>query len=217
MSNNLPSVGRICLPSTSKISLHERFTKLSAESAASNVEKIKRVGLAASLKSSEKNRKLALQMASRPSVQAALRIKKKTIRQRVGAVNPLSFRQTKQNRRPQLSGLALARNLKQRLGTVANNRFSIVNSPRLQLPFNSRIKILGTRGLQAKVFNAGNTGNINGRRKIFRNQRQNQANNSFVINRVNNNVGFKKSYKFQKKNNFRGRLQAFVGPRKNFR
>ena len=80
-------------------------------------------------------------------------------------------------------------------GTVANNRFSIVNSPRLQLPFNSRIKILGTRGQQAKVFNAGNTGNINGRRKIFRNQRQNQANNSFVINRVNNNVGFKKSYK----------------------
>jgi hypothetical protein len=54
---------------------------------------------------------------------------------------------------------------------------------------------LGTQGHQATVFNAGNTGNINGRRKVFRNQRQNQAYNSYVINRVNNNVGFKKRNK----------------------
>jgi hypothetical protein len=53
---------------------NKRFTKLSAALAVST-EKIKRVGPAAPLRSSEKNRKLALQMASRPSVQAALRIK----------------------------------------------------------------------------------------------------------------------------------------------
>lgn len=207
MSNNLPT-GKICLPSTSKISLHERFTKLSNALAVSNIEKIKRVGPAAPLRSSEKNRKLALQMASRPSVQAALRIKNKTIRQRVGAVNPLSYRQTKQTR-PQLSGLAPARNLKQRLGPVAvANRLSVTNS------LAGRIKILGNKSQQARVLN---TGNFNARGKIFRNQRQNQANNLYVINRVNNNVGFKKRNKFQLKNNLRGRLQAFVGQKKNFR
>ena len=58
-----------------------RFTKL-AKTAKPIVktDKIKRVGAGVKLKSSARNRNLALQMGNRPTVKAALKIKNVTLR-----------------------------------------------------------------------------------------------------------------------------------------
>lgn len=82
---------KISLPSTSKMSLHDRFTKLAkarpptTKSAVSAVSSIPAV---AGARASAKNRQLALQMANRPSVQAALKLKNKSIKQRLGQLKP---------------------------------------------------------------------------------------------------------------------------------
>ena len=64
---------RILLPSSSKISLNERFTKMAkVKPLKEPVTVVKKMNPVASIK----NRRLAMQMANRPSVQAALKIKK---------------------------------------------------------------------------------------------------------------------------------------------
>jgi len=72
---------KIMLSSTSKVSLHDRFTKLASTSVEN--PRVERVGVnKVGIKpASARNRQLAIQMAKRPSVQAALRIKNKSIKQ----------------------------------------------------------------------------------------------------------------------------------------
>jgi len=84
MSTNVPS--RINLGANTKVSLHDRFTKLSkAKLAASSHEPRSSQGVHVA---SSKNRALALQMAERPTVQAALKLKaankKLSLNQRLG-------------------------------------------------------------------------------------------------------------------------------------
>lgn len=86
---------KILLTTSTKISLHDRFTKLakarpevSASVAAAAAAAAKKSDSAASgltaSQASARNRRLALQMANRPTVKAALALKKKSIRQRLG-------------------------------------------------------------------------------------------------------------------------------------
>ena len=78
---------KILLSSSTKVSLHDRFTKLAKSSSQNETKRIGEKGgvnKAGIRPASAKNRKLAIQMANRPSVQAALRIKNKSIRQQNG-------------------------------------------------------------------------------------------------------------------------------------
>jgi hypothetical protein len=72
---------KILLSSSTKVSLHDRFTKLAKSTSQTDKGGVIKAGIRPA---SAKNRKLAIQMASRPSVQAALRIKNKSIRQQIG-------------------------------------------------------------------------------------------------------------------------------------
>jgi len=202
-------VARITLASSTKISLHERFTKLAKLAPVLN-DKIPRVNNTP-LKSTERNRRLALQMANRPSVQAALRFKNKNLNQRLDGNIPRQGNQvqTPFKRRGLVNNQTnRLQNVKQRLG----NRIGDVNTPRI----GGRIKIIGTQ--QTRVVNKTNLGNrLRNPNQTGRFQRNNQnANNNTAINRVNNNNnGFKKRIGFQKVNNLKGRLQN-NGTRKNF-
>jgi hypothetical protein len=78
---------KILLSSSTKVSLHDRFTKLAKSTTQNETKRIgDKVGInkAGIRPASAKNRKLAIQMANRPSVQAALRIKNRSIRQQIG-------------------------------------------------------------------------------------------------------------------------------------
>lgn len=85
---------KILLTSTTKISLNDRFAKLAKIKPASEVvATVAPVAAAAGplvspkVRASAQNQRLALQMAARPSVRAALQIKKKSIRQQLDVAN----------------------------------------------------------------------------------------------------------------------------------
>lgn len=76
---------KIVISSSTKVSLNDRFTKLSQAKVTTNAPVKSNSDLARiSNQATIQNRKLALQMANRPSVQAALKLKNKSIKQRIG-------------------------------------------------------------------------------------------------------------------------------------
>ncbi|XP_063232055.1 chromatin target of PRMT1 protein-like [Bacillus rossius redtenbacheri] len=74
---------KLVLKSTTKMSLNDRFTQLRNHHAEFTVHKI-RENNALRQQASIKNQRLAQQMERRPAVIAALRLKKKSVRQRLG-------------------------------------------------------------------------------------------------------------------------------------
>ncbi|OPL33090.1 hypothetical protein AM593_05194, partial [Mytilus galloprovincialis] len=81
---------KIVLKSTTKMSLNDRFSTIQAtvrqpaqQASVSNI----RAKMAAQHQATAANKRLAMQMANRPSVQAALKIKKKSLKQRLGFGN----------------------------------------------------------------------------------------------------------------------------------
>ncbi|XP_074657654.1 chromatin target of PRMT1 protein-like isoform X2 [Tubulanus polymorphus] len=103
MSSSIPA--KIVLKSTTKMSLNERFTNIQKMPVVQNV----RAQMAATTQASAKNRRLAQQMANRPAVQAALKIKQRTMQQRLGA-------------RPATPGGNAGISVKQRLNMTARGR-----------------------------------------------------------------------------------------------
>lgn len=79
--NKLNSQNKLVFSASTKISLHDRFTELAMLRPVSSSGLKKCLTLTLNRqKASAKNRRLAIQMANRPSVQAALKLKKRSIR-----------------------------------------------------------------------------------------------------------------------------------------
>ncbi|XP_064596048.1 chromatin target of PRMT1 protein-like isoform X3 [Liolophura sinensis] len=77
---------KIVLKSSTKMSLNERFTHIQKQPKSPPTQNA-RAKMAAQQQASVQNRRLAQQMANRPSVQAALKIKQKSLKQRLGKSN----------------------------------------------------------------------------------------------------------------------------------
>ncbi|XP_034235111.1 chromatin target of PRMT1 protein-like [Thrips palmi] len=75
---------KIILKNSTQMSLHERFTYLRQPSRQEGTVQTVRANLALQQQASARNRRLAAQMERRPAVMAALKIKQKTLRQRLG-------------------------------------------------------------------------------------------------------------------------------------
>ncbi|XP_048749260.2 chromatin target of PRMT1 protein-like isoform X3 [Ostrea edulis] len=75
---------KIVLKSTTKMSLNDRFTNIVTMPTSPQTIRAK---MAATQQASSANRRLAQQMANRPTVQAALKIKKASLKQRLGTTN----------------------------------------------------------------------------------------------------------------------------------
>ncbi|KAK8741048.1 hypothetical protein OTU49_002467 [Cherax quadricarinatus] len=88
------SVGKIILKSTTRMSLNDRFTVLRQEKptgqgqAALGLEDRRQ-----QTQASRRNQRLAAQMERRPAVVAALKLKKKSVEQRLNGPRPLSVKQ----------------------------------------------------------------------------------------------------------------------------
>lgn len=80
---------KIVLKSTTNISLNERFSHIAQQvrqaPQATPVQQQVRARMAAQQQASSRNRRLAQQMANRPAVQAALKLKKRSMQQRLGS------------------------------------------------------------------------------------------------------------------------------------
>lgn len=90
---------KLVVSASTKISLHDRFTELAMLKPISSSSLKK--GLALTLtrqKASAKNRRLAIQMANRPSVQAALKLKKRSIRHNEIKSKISNYRKTIENK-----------------------------------------------------------------------------------------------------------------------
>ena len=193
---------KILLSSSTKISLNDRFTKLEkVKSETKPINSTVRVGKPTA---SAKNTRLALQMANRPSVQAALRIKKKSIRQRLG----FERRAAKNNngiiaQQQQTIGFDPSRltfnrgNLAQRLGGRGGNKNNIRGRPRFRPnrrgannnPNNNndqRIKRVGARNNRASFGNGNRRAQSAGGRI---NKRNSFGNRSFSRNRRGGGAG----------------------------
>lgn len=77
-------ISKIVLKNTTKISLNERFTAYRQQAQAQSVLSNVRQKMQMERQASVENRRLAQQMANRPSVIAALRLKKRSLQQRLG-------------------------------------------------------------------------------------------------------------------------------------
>lgn len=160
MSINAPS--KIVLGSTSKVSLHDRFTKLSKTKPVETRAPPVRVA-------SIKNRNLALQMATRPSVKAALNpkasVKKPSLNQRLGRINqgldssrlrgikkgPPKTQGPPQRQKPILSKQRLGNQQKPTRKQVAISRVG----PRGGIGLKNRIKFLKSNNLKKKIQKPG--------------------------------------------------------------
>lgn len=201
---------RIHLSSSTKMSLHDRFTKLAKNrvEAGLNDSKSSSSGAAAhnhpaSAKTlgSAKNRRLAMQMANRPSVKAALKIKKRSIRQRLGGVSALAARTggrvTGNNRRmPGVKRLNQQRTpLKSPGKSPLKSRLSTTNSPGAgidpsRLSFNNAARSNNKAQLALRL--SGNNGRIRTKQVYVNSNRLKQRvtfnqNNNPNINRGPNN------------------------------
>lgn len=85
------SLKKVLLKNTTRMSLHERFTYLRSQPDPSVQVATYRQGLFNEQQASSRNRRLAYQMERRPAVMAALKLKKKSLRQRLGQVPGGSF------------------------------------------------------------------------------------------------------------------------------
>jgi len=211
---------RITLPKTSKTSLHERFTKLAAVVKTTSAPPKPAANRARNAASS---RNAAAQLAMRPSVQAALKIKNKTIKQRLGNLN--------QNK-PINAGGRLQRdnsfnnnnrqNLKSRLG--------VPNVPRQaggigagvgarltnRLRFNQRpMRVQQQAGALNRSLSASKM-TANSRVRFNQNKINTSINKVNRVNRVNNpKAGFKSKTKSPKIQNLKGKIQS-AGMRQSF-
>ncbi|CAI9743197.1 Hypothetical predicted protein [Octopus vulgaris] len=87
ISNKMAQVpAKIVLKSTTRMSLNDRFTNIQKSRPPVTVQNI-RAKMAAQQQASVRNRRLAQQMANRPSVIAALKIKRRSLKQRLGKSN----------------------------------------------------------------------------------------------------------------------------------
>lgn len=87
INNKMAQVpAKIVLKSTTRMSLNDRFTNIQKSRPAVSVQNI-RAKMAAQQQASVRNRRLAQQMANRPSVIAALKIKRRSLKQRLGKSN----------------------------------------------------------------------------------------------------------------------------------
>ncbi|CAF0774584.1 unnamed protein product [Brachionus calyciflorus] len=137
---------KLSLSSSTKISLHDRFTKLEKiKSNTSNKVAAEKAFNLSHQKASAKNRRLVLQMANRPSVQAALKLKKKSIRQKIN---------TDRNRIKNKSVIGRPNQIAKRLGNRLRNknrlgpRKSGIDPSRLSIngkPLNNRLSNLKQR------------------------------------------------------------------------
>ncbi|XP_072346792.1 chromatin target of PRMT1a isoform X1 [Scyliorhinus torazame] len=80
-----PSTPKVVLKSTTKMSLNERFTNMLKNKQPPTVSI--RATMQQQQLASARNRRLAQQMENRPSVQAALKLKQKSLKQRLGKSN----------------------------------------------------------------------------------------------------------------------------------
>lgn len=142
MSSITNPPAKIALTSSTKVSLNDRFTKLANNKPQIDKQAVRKLPLGIA---SNKNRNLAKQMATRPNVRAALKLKQKSIKQRLGIKPTGKFQGGKRLGidPSRLSGLKNRKqNLKQRLGRV-DSRLRGVN--KLNTSTNSRrgVKRLG--------------------------------------------------------------------------
>jgi len=206
------SNGKVTLTSSTKTSLHDRFTKLAAASSSKEkappLRKPAPPPKIAPIKASAKNRNLAMQMANKPSVQAALKIKNKTLKQRLAAPSGVNRPNFGAQREP---NAANRQNLRARLGGVVKAKpVSLANRLRFRqsLPANTgsvnptarnnaNISLSAKRNNQQR----GQLGKQNSLKNI-------RSNNTNVIQRVNNNAGFKMKNKSPRIKNLRARVQS---------
>lgn len=142
---------RISLASSSKMSLHDRFTKLAKiktdsspkQTATRKTNQVKQIA-------SAKNRRLALQMANRPSVQTALKLKNRSIKQRINFTKNNAQRSDRRKRvgidpaRLSLNGAPVQRaklNLAQRLKRANNNNSQSQPKRKLRVNLNKQIGV----------------------------------------------------------------------------
>lgn len=199
--------GRITLTSSTKTSLHERFTKLAA------------VTRTTSKPASVNARKTAQQVVMRPNVQAALKIKNKSFKQRLGNLNQNkqvnvgtrlqrdnSFNNNKMNFR---------QNLKSRLGVAPNgggNGGGIGSRLNNRLRFNQRPVRVQQQTATFKRSQATKL-SVNSRIRFNQNKNLTKINR---VNRVNNSkIGFKNKLKSPKIKNLKGKVQS-AGLRQSF-
>lgn len=153
---------KIVLGSTSKVSLHDRFTKLSKMKPVETKAPPVRVA-------STKNRNLALQMAARPSVKNALNpkisAKKPSLNQRLGRINqgldssrlkgvnkaPPKTQGPPQRQKPVLAQQRLGNQQRGNKKQVAISRVG----PRGGIGLKNRIKFLKSNNLKKKVQSPG--------------------------------------------------------------
>lgn len=217
----LSSNGRVTLASTTKTSLHDRFTKLAAAAPKEAPAKS-----SAPLRSSTRNRNLAVQMANKPSVQAALKIRNKTIKQRLGGLNTI--------KKPTAPGTF-------RQGNPSNNRGlnnrPVNNRPANNRPANSRQPVQARLGGRISGVAPANNTRLRDRLKFkplpnqgsidnpaanrLRLRKQNsfkklQKNANPPIKRVNANNSFKNKNKSPRIKNLKGKVQT-VGIKTNQR
>ncbi|RNA38006.1 Chromatin target of PRMT1 [Brachionus plicatilis] len=162
---------KIALSSSTKLSLNDRFTKLASNKPQLDKQPARKLPNAVGF-ASAKSRSLVKQMAARPNVRAALKLKQKSIKQRLGIRPKQNLAGPRRNKidPSRLSGLKGRKsNLAQRLG---DQKFKRVNKSLNTSGFGKRgVKRLGVQN---------NTMRNRIRTKQFKNNRGNQ-------NRANKN------------------------------
>ena len=193
MSSITSPPAKILLTNSTKMSLNDRFTKLAklkvpntSLGTGTNIQA--NVSSLAKPRASARNKRLALQMANRPSVQAALKIKKRSIKQR------LTFdgkaRRNQNNMQEQTVGFDKSRltfnnnnnrnNLQSRLGRnqngvsnrFRNNRRGGLNRNGNNNLNNQRIRRVGTNNMNNSMRrrNNRNSGGRVNKRNSFNNK-----------------------------------------------
>lgn len=191
--------GKIVISSSTKVSLNDRFTKLAQAKPKAEIPMARSSNSGQTLSNASKrsaldqatsqNKKLALQMSSRPSVQAALKLKNKSIKARIGQV-PKSQQQNTKSAKP-----AERPNVKSRIDLAARlslNGVPLRKNPaenvkrRLQLPAGktNNIRRIGSGGAVTK--NRNNKLNVSGSpNKRFNNSKGGQKSNNRTGQRKN--------------------------------
>lgn len=187
---------KILLKNSTQMSLHERFTYLRHQPSRQEGQTVQtvRANLALQQQASARNRRLAAQMERRPAVMAALKIKQKTLRQRLGAARPsISDRLTV---RPigQMRSQSVPRSPKARLSVGIRGRlyrpqaqFSPVRQIRGPAPVVRQRGSLSRSASLSNLTRSQSTGNLNSAGR-FQNQIQNRTfhnTNRFNVARTN--------------------------------
>ncbi|RWS15835.1 hypothetical protein B4U79_12271 [Dinothrombium tinctorium] len=180
-----PRIGQVSLTSTTRMSLNDRFKLLRQRASTSNNGAGIRMGNNAfNQRGSARNKRLAQQMANRPSVLAALKIKNKSIKQRLGNKRLTRGVNNRNNTNKINGGLRNnAGNAQPKAGRFRLNRNNFVGTTRIAIK-------------RPRAINTGNKSNLVGggqrkfvgapNKKVFANQRINTKRNP----RFNQRKGF---------------------------